>query len=168
MERSSQVLLGGGLALVGLLGTVLPWIVRRSQRADAQEARAQQSWTTGMCQVQRSEQVTVGGGENRQQTLRVHFTVRAGGRAYPDIEYTYPYYWNAALAAHAPGASVPCYYDPANPARAALVRRAAPTGDGTDSAVPYVGITLFGGMFLALGLWIVTRREPLRVGGGDD
>lgn len=176
ISRSTQRLLGFCAAAIGacMLAAGGWSATSASRRASAWTPRA--SFPAGECVIESADVVVAPvRSESTEHTVAARFTLRAGGRTFAGVAYTYPVYFiNSEAAARAlierelrPGASHPCWYNPNDPADAALVR-AAEGADSPPSAAVGGVVALIGAMLVAAGVAFARSKRRWRAGVSND
>jgi hypothetical protein len=164
--RSARMLLGLGLALLGLASGAGPWLLLRSARQRHTDALRQASWVAGECVITSATPVRLGAGEDHEDGLEVTFEHTVEGKTYDGLQYRYDTLIGAAQ--YAKGRRVPCFYEPKDPAQATLVLATPPKGPPPAAGFGEVLFTLFGVGLFPLGVWMIFTRRQLYTRPSDD
>lgn len=173
--RRGMRILGAVLVASGLGVFALTAVMVGNDTAQLREDVAQQSFVEGQCSVVRADVSQRYIREDNRPTVMTVTMVVHAGHDVANVRYVYPdYWWNPVSAAaavattHAPGAHLPCYFDPADPLHAVLVRRAAPPGGAdpvhaADGGSPWIPGGIVGCAFLLFGVMaLIIKPDPNR------
>lgn len=175
ISRTGQRLLGFGTAVVGL---VMLFVGAFSAMAEVRRAPTwvpRSGYLQGECTVESAdvERVTNNQGDD-ETTVAARFTLRAGGRSHPGLRYRYPtHFVGSEQAARSlierelrPGAPHACWYNPRDPADAALVRYTGP--DAPPSPWAGVIVAVVGAALLAAGVAFARSKRRWYAGSAGD
>jgi hypothetical protein len=171
LSRGTQHLFGFGLALCGFIAVAAPWMARSSTLSAAEVRRRQMSFVEATCAI-----VSASWGdpdEDGGRSVGLDYDVLVDGKKHragrysPDGNYIASSIDVFSVERELRvGRVLPCWYDPADPTNALLVRATSPIGPPMDLGVA-AGISAVGLLIVAGGIAMARSKKRWHVGEGE-
>ncbi|MDI1483477.1 DUF3592 domain-containing protein [Polyangium sp. y55x31] len=174
MSRSSQVMLAVMMIVIGCILLGLPWMIRSQAQTRAERLARMRTFSEATCTI---KDIVWGEPDPEYGTTRVSvdYQVHVPGQTGTYIASGVSWEGTTLASGDAdwrkrellPGKRVPCWYDPADPTEALLIKANAevppPMGIGL-----LLGLSAAGLLFAWAGIATLRTKKRLALGGNDD